>query len=328
MGQEVLAGDVGGTNARLAIVEVDGATGRIVHDARFASQDYPGLAPIVREFCAAAGRPPRAAFGIACPVVADDCRATNLPWTVNRKALAEAIGIPRTAILNDFSAIGRGLAMLGADDFVVLQPGEAVARAPVALIGAGTGLGEGYLLWNGSRYEVYPSEGGHADLAAHDAIDFGLVQALQREYGHASVERLLSGPGIESAYRYLASAGVAPEQAAVHAELQHGDAAAVITGHALAGTDPLCVRTLELFVTHLGAVAGNLALTILATGGVYVGGGIAPRIVDWLRGDRFLDAFRGKGRLGAVLRRIPVRVIMNSNVGLLGAAAVAAALPE
>jgi glucokinase len=211
---------------------------------------------------------------------------------------------------------------------VTLQPRQAVPRAPIALIGAGTGLGEGYLLWNGSRYEVYPSEGGHVDLAAQNQIEFGLVQSLQREYGHASVERLLSGPGIEYAYRYLAAEGVASEQPAVHAELERGDAAAVITSHALDGSDALCARTLDLFVTHLGAVAGNLALTILATGGVYVGGGIAPRIVDLLRHQRFLDAFRQKGRLGDVLGRIPVRVIMNSNVGLLGAAAVAATLPD
>ena len=328
MGTQVLAGDVGGTNARLAIVDVEGTTARVVREERYASRNYPGLAPIVGEFCAEGGRPDRAAFGIACPIVDGDCHATNLPWTVNRTALARAIGIPRTRILNDFSAIGYGLALLGEDDYVVLQEGVPAPRAPVALIGAGTGLGQGYLLWNGSRYEVYASEGGHADLAAHDAIEFGLVESLQREFGHASVERLLSGPGIEYAYHHLAAAGVAPEQAAVHAELQHGDAAAVITSHALDGSDPLCVRTLELFVTDLGAVAGDLALTILATGGVYVGGGIAPRLVDLLRHDRFLGAFRGKGRLADLLTRIPVRVIMNPNVGLLGAAAVAAALPD
>lgn len=327
MGKTVLAGDVGGTNARLAVVEVDGTAGRVVREGRFASQDYPGLAPIVREFCGEAECPDRAAFGIACPVVADQCQATNLPWTVNRRELAQAIGIPRTAILNDFSAIGRGLALLADEDYLILQPGDAVPRAPVALIGAGTGLGVGYLLWNGSRYEVYASEGGHVDLAARDETAFGLVRALLREYGHASVERLLSGPGIEYAYRYLAATGFVPEQPAVRAELQHGDGAAVITSHALDGTDALCVRTMELFVDGLGSVAGDLALTILATGGVYVGGGIAPRIVELLRGDRFLAAFRGKGRLADVLRRIPVRVIMNGNVGLLGAAAVAAALP-
>jgi glucokinase len=328
MGRTVLAGDVGGTNARMAIVEVDGAAARIVRESRYASQDYPGLAPIVVEFCAAGARPERAAVGIACPVVGDDCRATNLPWTVNRRELSRDIGISRVAIINDFSAIGYGLALLGEDDTVLLQQGEPAPRAPLALIGAGTGLGQGYLLWNGSRYEVYASEGGHVDLAAHDEIEFGLVQALQREFGHASVERLLSGPGIEYAYRYLATAGVAPEQPAVHAELQQGDAAAVITSHALDGSDALCVRTLEVFVTRLGAVAGDLALTILATGGVYVGGGIAPRIMDLLRHERFLDAFRGKGRLAKLLARIPVCVITNPNVGLLGAAAVAAALPD
>lgn len=328
MGMEVLAGDVGGTNARLAIVEVDGTVARILHEERFASQDYPGLGPIVRQFCLASGKPDRAAFGIACPIVGDECRATNLPWTVNRAALARAIGIPRLAILNDFSAIGHGLVLLQDDDTVTLQRGEAVAHAPIALIGAGTGLGQGYLLWNGARYEVYASEGGHADLAAHDEIEFGLVETLQAQYGHASVERLLSGPGIEGAYRYLATKGTAPEQSAVTTEMERGDGAAVITSHALAGSDALCVRTMELFVTALGAVAGDLALTILSTGGLYVGGGIAPQIIELLRGDRFIAAFRSKGRLTDLLRRIPVRVITNGNVGLLGAAAVAARLPD
>jgi glucokinase len=328
MGLEVLAGDVGGTNARLAIVRMDGTVAQVVREERYASRDYPGLGPIVREFCSGAGKPDRAAFGIACPIVGDECRATNLPWTVNRAALARAIGIPRTAILNDFSAIGHGLALLREDDTVVLQRGDPVAHAPIAIIGAGTGLGQGYLLWNGSRYEVYASEGGHVDLAAHDEIEFGLVQALQSEYGHASVERLLSGPGIEWAYRYLATRGVAPVQAAVTAEMERGDGAAVVTRHALAGSDALCVRTMELFVAAFGAVAGDLALTILATGGVYVGGGIAPQIIELLQGDRFLSGFGGKGRLAAVLGRIPVRVIMNGNVGLLGAAAVAARLSD
>jgi glucokinase len=328
MGMRVLAGDVGGTNARLAIVEVDGTDARIAREERYASRDYPGLGPIVREFCADAERPDRAAFGIACPVVGDECRATNLPWTVNRAELARAIGIPRTAILNDFSAIGYGLALLDEDNTVTLQAGRPASHAPIALIGAGTGLGMGYLLWNGTRYEVYASEGGHVDLAAHDEIEFGLVRSLMERYGHASVERLLSGPGIESAYHYLAAAGVAQPQPAVAAEMDHGDGAAVITGRALAGSDPLCVRTMELFVSALGAVAGDLALTMLATGGVYVGGGIAPQIVELLRQDRFLAAFHGKGRLGDLLRRIPVCVITNENVGLLGAAACAARLPD
>lgn len=328
MGMRVLAGDVGGTNARMAIVEVDGTDARIAREERYASQDYPGLAPIVGEFCPGAERPDRAAFGIACPVVGDDCRATNLPWTVNRAALARAIGIRRTAIINDFSAIGHGLVLLGEADTVTLQAGKPATHAPIALIGAGTGLGMGYLLWNGSHYEVYASEGGHVDLAAHDEIEFGLVRSLETRYGHASVERLLSGPGIEGAYRYLAETGVAPAQPAVTAAMERGDGAAAITERALASSDALCVRTMELFVSALGAVAGDLALTILATGGLYVGGGIAPQIIDLLRQDRFLAAFYGKGRLSDLLRRIPVRVITNENVGLLGAAACAARLPD
>jgi glucokinase len=320
----VLAGDVGGTNARLAVVEMDGRTARIDRERRYPSRDYPGLAPIVRRFCEEeAIRPDRACFGIACPLVGDDCTAPNLPWTINGRSLAAEIGIPRTRIINDFVAVGYAVELLGAADLVTLQEGRPEPQGPIALIGAGTGLGQAFLIWEGDHYRVLPSEGGHSDYASRGKLQAGLLQFLDRQFDRVSWERMLSGPGIANLYRYMLASAVAPEQATVRAEMETEDPAAVIARHALAKTDCLSDRTLDLFCEILGAQAGNLALTVVSTGGVYLAGGIAPRIVERLKSGPFLTAFRDKGRLSELLARIPVHVIMNPNGGLLGAAAVA-----
>ncbi len=326
MTPRVLVGDIGGTNARFAIVEIhDPSDMRIVHEARYPSSEAPGLAPLVLRYIAEAGtRPELACFGIACPIVNGDCTPRNLPWRLNTRELAHAIGIPRTTIINDFRAIGYGLQSLSEDQVAVLQEGVEVAHGPIALIGAGTGLGNGYLLWNGSRYEVYPSEGGHVDFAPTDAIQRDLLAHLSGELGRVSFERVVSGPGIARIYRFLRSSRAAEEQAAVRDEMTGADPAPVIVRHGLAGTDRLSVRTLEIFTKVYGAASGNLALTILATGGVYVAGGIAPRMVDRLASGPFMQAFRDKGRLSSVVARIPVRVILTDDVALYGAAAVAA----
>jgi glucokinase len=321
----VLAGDVGGTNARLAFVELDGGGARMVRRETYPSREHPGLAAIVRQFCADAGKlPERASFGIACPVVDGDCTAPNLPWTVNARALAAEIGIPRTTIINDFVAIGYGIELLGPNDLATLQEGSPTPHGSIALIGAGTGLGQGFLVWGGQHYRVLPSEGGHGDYAPRGKLQHGLLQFLSEEFGRVSWERLLSGPGIGNTYRYLRAAGVAPEQETVSAEMEREDPAVVVTRHALAGTDCLSDRTLDLFCEILGAQAGNLALTLIATGGVYIAGGIAPRIVERLRSGKFIAAFRDKGRMSELVSRVPVHVITNPYVGLLGAAAFGA----
>jgi glucokinase len=320
----VLGGDVGGTNARIALVELDGRAARIARERKYPSREYPGLAPIVRHFCEeVATRPDRACFGIACPVVGDDCTAPNLPWTTNARRLAADIEIPRTSIINDFVAVGYGIESLGPSDLATLQEGKPVPQGPIALIGAGTGLGQGFLFWERDHYRVLASEGGHGDFAPRGALQAGLLQFLERQFGRVSWERLLSGPGMVNAYRYLLASAVAAEQATVRTEMEREDPAAVIARHALAGTDRLSDQALDLFCEMLGAQAGNLALTVVATGGVYLAGGIAPRIVERLRSGPFLTAFRDKGRLSELLSRIPVHVIMNPNVALLGAGAVA-----
>jgi glucokinase len=321
----VLAGDIGGTNARLAIADLGDDIPRIVKEQRYPSGDDPGLAPIVRRFLDATGeKVERACFGIAGPVVDGECRTPNLPWTVSARALASDIGVPRTSIINDFVAAAHGVGCLGPADLVTLQKGQAAEHGTIALIGAGTGLGQGFLVWDGARYRVHASEGGHADFAADGEGAWRLRASLLDESGRVSWERVLSGAGLAHLYRHLAASSSAPERPEVRREMEDGDPAAVVTRHALAGDDPISVRALEIFVAAYGAQAGNLALTVLATGGVYLAGGIAPRIVAKLREGTFLTAFRNKGRLADLMGRIPVHVIVSPDVGLLGAARAAA----
>jgi glucokinase len=323
---KVLAADIGGTNARFATVDVSDGRARIDCRRQYASQDAPTLASIARRFIAEAGASSlsRACFGVACRVTDGVCQPANLPWTIHEGELAASIGIPATSIINDFDAIGHGLALLAPADVVTLQRGEPIAHGNVALIGAGTGLGEAFLVWDGVRYRVQPSEGGHVNFAARDEIEWGVYAALQAEFGHVSYERVVSGPGLFHIYRYLASIRGGVEQQLVRDELRHDDPAAVIVRHGLAGTDHVCAQAVDVFTSLLGAQAGNLALTVLAAGGVYVAGGIAPRMVDKLGTGPFLRSFRDKGRLSGFVERIPVHVITNTDVGMLGAAAVAA----
>jgi len=318
MRHRVLSGDIGGTNARFALVEVSDETeARIVHEARYPSGEAPGLAPLVLRYLdEAPSRPEVACFGVACPVVEGECEATNLPWTVSARVLSREIGIPRTTLINDLRAAGEGLHSLTNDEVAVLQEGAPEAHGPIALIGAGTGLGHAYLLWEGSHYVVHPSEGGHADFSPTDGLQRDLLASLAGELDRVSWERILSGDGIERIYRFLASRA--------RQEVAGNDETAAIVHRALAGTDALAEKALDVFIRAYGTAAGNLALTVLATGGVYVTGGIAPRIVQRLASGAFMAGFRAKGRLSEVVERMPVRVILTDDVALYGAAAVAA----
>lgn len=322
----VLAGDVGGTNARLARVDVGQGTARIEQERVYPSADADSLHTIMRQFLrdSDAPMPERACIAIAGPVVDGHVQVTNLPWVVDRDALREKLGVERLDVINDFMAIGHGLDLLGADDLVTLQAGEPVPHGPVAYLGPGTGLGVGFRLWSGDRYRVYASEGGHVDFAPRDQVQAGLTEFLRAAHGRASNERVLSGGGLADVYRYLAQASPKKVQQFVDAEMKREDPAAVVTRHALAGDDVLCGQAVALFVSVLGAVAGNLALIAVATGGVYVTGGIAPRIVPMLREPGFLQAFHDQGRLSTLVARAPVHVVTNTKVGLLGAAGYAA----
>lgn len=323
---KVLAGDIGGTNARLAVADVRDGAPTIVKDRRYPSADSPGLAPIVSRFLSETGeRVERACFGVAGPVVDGECRTPNLPWTVNAEALARDVGISCVTLINDFVAAAHGVPCLGAADLVTLQAGSPAEHGTLALIGAGTGLGEAFLVWDRTQYRVYASEGGHADFAARDEAEWRLRQSLSDGSAHLSWERILSGGALARVYRHLAATAEARERPEVRREMEREDPAAVVTRHGLAGDDPLSKRALEIFIAAYGAQAGNLALTVLATGGVYLAGGIAPRIVTKLEDGTFIAAFRDKGRLADLMARIPVHVIVNPDVGLLGAARAAAA---
>lgn len=321
----VLAGDIGGTRARIARVEIRDDEFRVLEKREYESGRYDGPAPIIRKFCSGLESvPERACFGMACPVIDGACRLPNLGWEIEADELAREAGIPRLTLINDFDAVGHALGLLDDESLAELQPGTPRHGEPIGLIGAGTGLGQGFLLWSGDRYRVHSSEGGHADFAPRTELGSRLLDHLRQKYGHVSWERVVSGPGLLNIYRFLVEIGYAEERPATRAEMEASDPPQVISQKALEGGDRLCVKALDIFSSAYGAQAGNLALTVKATGGVYVAGGIAPAIIEKLRDGTFIRAFREKGRLSDLVERIPVRVVMEADAGLLGAAAVAA----
>lgn len=321
----VLAGDIGATNARLALVEIDTGRARVVHQESSDSKNAPALDTLVGRFLEVhpEPRPERASFGVAGPVDGGRVNLTNLGWTLDQSTLGRDVGIP-VRLINDFVAIGYAIPLLAGSDLAELQHGAAPPpeRAPVAIIGAGSGLGHAFLLWEGDRYVAHSSEAGHGDFAPRTPLEAELLAYLRAEYGHVSWERVVSGPGLVAVYRFLAARGAPREQPGVRAELERGDAAAVITKHALERSDPVCSEALDRFVDAYGSQAGNFALSVRARS-VYVAGGIAPRILPKLLEGGFARAFRAKGRFEDYLARVPVRVITRPDVGLLGAAVAA-----
>jgi glucokinase len=320
----LLAGDVGGTSTRLALFELDAAGPRLTAEARLASRDFDGLEAAVAAFLAEHPADLEAAgFGVAGPVVGGRVVTTNLPWVVDAEALAAPLDLPRVALLNDLTATAFGLAALEPTDLRTLQPGAPGATGSIAVIAAGTGLGEAALFWDGGRHHPAPSEGGHTDFAPRDPLEQELLTYLMARFGHVSYERIVSGPGLVNVYEFLRDSGRFAEQSAVAERLASGDPAAAIAAAALAGEDRLCETALGLLTRVYGAEAGNLALKLLATGGVYVGGGIAPKILPALEAGAFLEAFLDKGRLRPLLERVPLHVILTGRVALLGAARAA-----
>lgn len=317
----VLAGDIGGTKTLLALLDQQPDGGlRVLLRQRYESRDYPGLAPIVRDFL---GKPEvtgitHAGFGVAGPVVDGVCRVTNLPWEIDARQLRDKLGLERVALVNDFAAVAYGVTALGPGDLDILQAGERDPGGPVALIGAGTGLGEALLVPTPAGPRVLPSEGGHADLAPRNEVEIALLRFLLRRHHRVSYERIVSGPGLVTAYEFVIAEGLAPELSDTRERMASEDRGAVIGARALAGDDPACVRAVELFVGLYGAEAGNLALKTLPTGGLYVAGGIAGKLLPLVRAG-FLPAFLDKGRMSPLLAKIPVAVVTNPEVGLLGA---------
>jgi glucokinase len=317
----ILAGDIGATNSRLAFFSERGGRLGPIADETYASRRHANLQAIVQTFVSAHGLPVDAAcFGVAGPVRNGRSEAVNLAWAVDAQELAQALPRRAVCLLNDLEAHAYGIAMLAPEDFVTLNRGAADASGNAAVIAAGTGLGEAGLYWDGRQHRPCAGEGGHTSFAPTDPLQVELLNFLGREFGHVSWERVLSGPGLHNIYRFLRDTGRGEEPDWLTREMQQRDPPAVISQAALAGTSALCRQALDLFVALYGAEAGNVALKLMATAGVYVGGGIAPKIIRKLTDSTFMDAFVAKGRLKPLLEAIPVRIIMNDKAALLGAA--------
>ncbi len=317
----ILAGDIGGTNTRLAYARVDGGRLRLVAESTFPSRDHPNLEAVLTKFVSAHRLPVRqACFGVAGPVRNGRCEATNLPWVVDSRDLAKQLGLDKALVINDLEANAYGIAVLEPKDFAMLSEGDPDAQGNAALIAAGTGLGEAGLYWDGARHRPFASEGGHATFAPRNDLEMDLLRYLLTQFEHVSYERVLSGPGLLNIYKFLRDTGRGEEPGWLAERMRRGDPPAVITQAALEGKSVLCTAALDLFVSLYGAEAGNLALGVLATGGLFVGGGIARNIVQKLKGSTFMTAFTAKGRMKPLLDAMPVRVILNDKTPLLGAA--------
>jgi glucokinase len=303
----ILAGDIGGTHARLAVFDVTEGRLQLVASSAFPSQQFAGLDDIVVQFVKSAGiQPTLACFGIAGPVTKGRVEASNLPWVVESARLAQELKLSSVQLINDLEATGWGIGALSSSDVVPLN--NVVSKEPgnQAVIAAGTGLGEGGLYWDGKRHHVFASEGGHCDFAPLDDLQLDLVEYLRKRYGHVSYERVLSGPGLVNVFDFLRDTGKGTPPDWLIAEL--------------AGKCSICEQALEIFAAVFGAEAGNLALKLKATGGVFLAGGIAPKLLPKLTTPTFMDAFLSKGRLRRLMEIIPVQVIMNDQLALLGAA--------
>jgi glucokinase len=340
----LLAGDIGGTKTILRLVEESPeASWHTLYEALYPSRDFPDLVPIVEQFLSAAGqqlnttpRPEKACFAIAGPVVNDTSTLTNLSWVLEARRLEEELSIAKIRLINDFAAVGYGILGLETKDLHTLQEATPQPDAPIAIIGAGTGLGEGFLIQQAVGYQVFGTEGGHADFAPRNELEFHLLLYLRDKYDiqRISVERVVSGQGIVAIYQFLRDREFAPESPEIEQimrtwEKETGrseksvDPAAAIAKAALEQSDRLCEQTLQMFVEAYGAEAGNLALKLLPYGGLYVAGGIAAKILPLMKEGSFLRAFGQKGRVSPLLEKVPVHLVLNPQVGLIGAAIAA-----
>lgn len=323
----ILSGDIGGTNTRLALVHQDDAGQFQMGTLQtYPSRRYQGLHEIVEQFLREDPVSVAAAcFGVAGPVKNGRCATMNLTWVVDQRELASALGIAHVRVINDLEAMAYGVSCLRPEDIEVLNPGVPGAAGHAVVVSPGTGLGEAGMYWDGQQYHPIATEGGHADFAARNELEIELLRFLLNEFDHLSYERVVSGPGLVNIYRFLRDTGRGEEPSWLADELTESDPAAVISQTALANRSPLCEQALDLFIGLFGAEAGNMALNYMATGGVWLGGGIPVKILRRLKTtDVFMNAFLDKGRLRNRLQEIPVRVILNDKTGLLGAARHAA----
>lgn len=343
----LLAGDIGGTKTILRLVErtADGEMNAL-YECRYPSGEFPDLVPIVQQFLTEsaaklelAPQPEKACFAIAGPVVNNTAKLTNLPWVLEAHRLEQELGISRVSLINDFVAVGYGVCGLEAKDLHTLQVGKPRQHDPIAVIGAGTGLGNCFAIPEANGIRVFSSEGGHADFAPRSQLEFDLLKYLlaKHDIQRISIERVVSGQGIVSIYQFLRDRKFAPESAEVGEMIRKWeseigksektvDPGAIIAGAALQKCDRLSEQTMQMFVEAYGAVAGNMAVSLLPYGGLYVAGGIAAKILPLIQEGSFMRAFTHKGRMDSLLEMMPVRVVLNGNVGLIGAAVCAAGL--
>jgi glucokinase len=324
----ILAGDIGGTNTRLRLEQQASEGWITLETSSYPSREFNHLTPIIQKFLAECGHgtPQAACLAIAGPVENDRVHVTNLDWTLDARQMEQDLSIPTIHLINDFEAVGHGIQSLHPEDMVVLQDQPAIPDAPRAVLGAGTGLGEALLFWNGSQYQVLPTEGGHADFAPRTDLEIGLLNYLRDRHERVSVERVVSGQGIQAIYEYLRDTGILPESPEVAAQINdpRTDNSSVISQYAQAGQDALCKKTLDLFVAAYGAEAGNLALKSLPRGGLYLAGGVADKILPKMQDGLFIKNFRDKGRMKPLLETLRVSLILDqAGVALKGAARVA-----
>ena len=320
----ILAGDIGGTNTRLGLFEADGKKPRPVAIQTYPSPQFASLGEILKDFA------PRemklvdtACFGLPGPVVDGAVVTPNLPWKVTIAEVQAAIGDASVELINDLEANAHGVSTLGEKDLVTLHEGSPKASGNAALISAGTGLGEAGLHWDGENWQPFASEGGHVDFAPRHDLEAAMLGWMLRQHEHVSYERFLSGPGLHNIYRFLIEYGCGQEPDWLNEAIAEGDPGAVISHAAMEKGSEICQTALDLFVNIYGAEAGNIALKMLATGGVFIGGGIAPKILSELRKPHFMEAFLTKGRMRPLLEGVPVKVIVNDLTALHGAARVA-----
>jgi glucokinase len=320
----ILAGDVGGTKSNLALFELE--NGRLV--ARFEktlpSHKFASLSDLLKEFLSTTDlRADFSCLSIAGPVKNRRCQTPNLPWIVEADEVERTTGLRRLELINDLEANARGLSVLGPEDFAVINEGDGDAVGNAAVISAGTGLGEAGLYWDGTQHLPFASEGGHGNFGPNDALQIELLEYMLKVHNHVSYERVLSGPGLFNIYSFMRDTGKFPEPDWLKEELKISDPAATISKNAMNGKSEICTEALKMFVTIYGSEAGNLAMKVMAVGGVYLGGGIAPKIIKKLQEPLFMQSFTNKGRMKALLQAIPVKVILNDKTALLGAADLA-----
>ena len=321
---KVLAGDIGGTKTSLAIFEVDGARLEMLAEEKYPSHQYDSLDEIVKQFVATQDYVcDWASFGIAGPVHNGQSKTTNLPWLVDAKRLADDVGFRKVWLMNDLEANAWGISALQEKDFCVLNEGRPDPAGNASIIAAGTGLGQAGLYWNGEDLRPFACEGGHCDFAPTSDLEIELLKHLRQSYAHVSWERVVSGMGLENIYEFLCHYRDAETPVWLAEEMKAGDQAAAISKAAQDSRCPVCSETLDLFVYLYGVEAGNQALKIMATSGVYIGGGIAPKNLDRFREDTFLKGFFSKGRMESLMRDMPVKVILNDRTALYGPAVFA-----